>query len=199
MPRRWPTSIAAVSLIRQGRLDEGLAEALHARELDPLSAVIARNVALPHYLKKDYSRALQLLRDVDDLGTLITTWEVGVYVRLRLFDETLAELEKAKRERINDPILIYSPGIVYAAQGKNTEALQVIEELKALPGSDLSQALWIAKIYATLNEREETLAWLERGLAAETLGVFLKDEPVWDTIRSDPRFADLLRRMVTTA
>jgi hypothetical protein len=46
-----------------------------------------------------------------------------------------------------------------------------------------------------LNEKEQALGSLERGFAAGAIGLFFKDEPVWDTIRSDPRFADLLRRM----
>ena len=64
-----------------------------------------------------------------------------------------------------------------------------------MSGASLSQAQWIAKIYATLNEKEQALSWLERGLAMGAVGAFYKDEPVWDPIRSDPRFADLLRRM----
>jgi TolB-like protein/Flp pilus assembly protein TadD len=50
------------SLVRQGRVDKGLEEYLRARELDPLSSIIARNVAMPYYLKRDYVRALDLLR-----------------------------------------------------------------------------------------------------------------------------------------
>ena len=185
-----------ISLVRQGRLDESLEEFLKARELDPLSSIIARHVALPYYLKRDYVRALELLRQANELGPAFsTTFEIGVYIQNRLFNETLAELEKAKRERKNDPILIYGTGMVYAAQGKRAEALQIIKELEEMSGASLSQAHWIAKIYATLNEKELALTWLERGLAAGAIGAFYKDEPVWDPIRSDPRFRDLLRRM----
>ena len=45
-----------------------------------------------------------------------------------------------------------------------------------------------------MDEKELAFSWLERGLAAGAIGAFYKDEPVWDPIRSDPRFADLLRR-----
>ena len=86
-------------------------------------------------------------------------------------------------------------GMIYAAQGKRPEALQIIKELEEMSGASVSQAHWIAKIYATLNEKELALTWLERGLAAGPIGFFYKDEPVWDPIRSDPRFADLLWRM----
>ena len=52
----------------------------------------------------------------------------------------------------------------------------------------LSEAQWISKICATLNEKEQALTWLERGLGTGAVGFFYKDEPVWDSIRGDPRF-----------
>jgi len=186
----------AMSLARQGRLDETLEEIQKARQLDPLSSIIARQAALPYYLKRDYVRALELLRQANELGPAFTSvWEIGVYIQNHSFDEALAELQKAKQERKADPILISGVGLVYGAQGKRAEALESIKELEGMSGVGLSQADYIAKIYAILNERELALTWLERGLAAEAIGAFYKDESVWDSIRSDPRFADLLRRM----
>src|SRR5882724_6986081 len=186
-----------VSLARQGRLDESLEELPKARELDPLSSIIARLAALPYYLKRDYVRALELLRQANELGpALSTTFELGIYIQNRLFNEAFAELEQPKRERKSDPILIYGTGMVYAAQGKRAEALQVIKELEEMSGASLSEAHWIAKIYATLNEKELAFSWLERGLATGAIGPFYKDEPVWDPIRDDPRFAALVGKMV---
>ena len=188
-------SYLGFSLVRQGRLDESLEEMLKARELDPLSPIIARQAAMPYHLKRDYPRALELLRQANELGpSFTTTWEIGVYIQNKLFKETLAELEKAKRERKGDPILIYDTGMIYAAQGKRAEALQIIKDLEGISGAGLSHAHLIAKIYATLNEKEMALSWLERGLATGAIGVFYKDDPVWDAIRSDPRFIDFVRR-----
>jgi serine/threonine-protein kinase len=188
-------SYLGFSLVRQGRLDESLQEMLKARELDPLSPIIARQAAMPYHLKRDYPKALELLRQANELGpSFTTTWEIGVYIQNKLFNETLAELEKAKRERKGDPILIYDTGMIYAAQGKRAEALQIIKDLEGISGAGLSHAHLIAKIYATLNEKEMALSWLERGLATGAIGVFYKDDPVWDAIRSDPRFIDLVRR-----
>jgi serine/threonine protein kinase/Flp pilus assembly protein TadD len=185
-----------ISLARLGRYDEALVELLKARELDPLSSIIARQVAAPYYLKRDNVRAIEVLRRANQLGPAFTApWEIGIYIQNKLIDEALVELEKAKRERTNDPLLIYSTGIVYAVQGKRAEALQIIKQLEDMSGPNLDQAHWIAKIYATLNEKELAFSWLERGLATGAIGAFYKDEPVWDPIRSDPRFADLLKRM----
>jgi tetratricopeptide (TPR) repeat protein len=187
-----------LSLVRQGRLDESIEEFQKARELDPLSSIIARGAALPYYLKRDYARALELLRQANELGpALSATWEIGVYVQNRLFNEALAELEKAKQDKKSDPILIYSTGMVYAAQGKRAEALQIIKELEEISGVSLSQAHWIAKIYAALNEKELAFSWLDRGLAAGAIGAFYRNEPVWDPIRSDPRFEKIVASLAT--
>jgi len=184
------------SLVHQGRVDESLAEFLKARELDPFSSIIARGLAAPYYLKRDYVRALELLRQANELGPAFSApFEIGIYIQNRLFNEALAELEKAEQERKGDPLLIFSRGIVYAAQGKRAEALGIIKGLEEMSGANLSQAAYIANVYAALNEKDSALTWLERALATGSLGYFYKDEPVWDSIRSDPRFANLLRRM----
>jgi TolB-like protein/Flp pilus assembly protein TadD len=186
-----------LSFIRQGRLDEAIVELRKARELDPLSSVIARAVAIPHYFKRDYKRAFELLREANELGpALSATWEIGLYIRSGSLNEAFAEIEKAKSVRKGDALFIYSTGMAYAAAGSRAEALQSIKELEAISGASLSTAHWIAKIYATLNDKEMAFSWLERGLATGALGVFYKDEPVWDPIRDDPRFAALVVKMV---
>jgi serine/threonine-protein kinase len=186
-----------LSFIRQGRLEEASAELMKARALDPLSSVIARAVVIPYYFKRDYGRAFELLRQANELGpALSATWEIGLFIRSGSIKEAFAEIEKAKDARRNDPLLIYSAGMAYAASGKQAEALQSIKELEAIAGSSLSTAHWIAKIYATLNDKENAFSWLERGLATGALGVFYKDEPVWDPIRNDPRFEQLVSKMI---
>jgi len=64
-----------------------------------------------------------------------------------------------------------------------------------MSGENLSEAHWIAKIYAALNEREQAFMWLERGLNVGAITAFYKEDPIWDSLRSDPRFGDLLKRM----
>ncbi|MGE5213500.1 MAG: tetratricopeptide repeat protein [Nitrospirota bacterium] len=186
-----------LSFIRQGRLDEASAELMKARALDPLSSVIARAVVIPYYFKRDYPRAFELLRQANELGPpLSATWEIGLYIRSGFVNEAFAEIEKAKDARKRDPLLIYSAGMAYAASGKQVEALRSIQELEAMSGPSLSTAHWIAKVYATLNDKESAFSWLERGLATGALGVFYKDEPVWDPIRGDLRFDRLIGKMV---
>ena len=186
-----------LSLIRQGRLDEASAELLKARALDPLSSVIARAVVIPHYFKRDYAKAFGLLRQANELGPpLSATWEIGLFIRSGALNEAFAEIEKAKETRKNDPLFVYCTGMAFAASGKQAEALQIIKELEAMAGGNLSTAHWMAKIYPTLNNKEMAFSWLERALATGALGVFYKDEPVWDPIRDDPRFVALVGKMI---
>jgi TolB-like protein/Tfp pilus assembly protein PilF len=186
-----------LSLIRQGRLDEASAELAKARGLDPISSIIARAVVIPHYFKRDYARAFELLRQANELGPpLSATWEIGLYIKNGSLDEAFAEIEKAKAARKDDPLIVYSTGMAYAAAGKRPEALQKIKELGTLAEGTLSTAHWIAKIYATLNDKEQAFSWLDRGLATGALGVFYKDEPIWDPIRDDPRFEELVAKLV---
>lgn len=104
-------------------------------------------------------------------------------------------LEKAKLERKDDPLFIFSVGMIAVAQGKRAAALQTIKVLQQISGTSLHRAMWIAMIYATLNEKELAINWLERGLQARAIAIFYKDAPVWDIVRNEPRFQDLLRRM----
>jgi tetratricopeptide (TPR) repeat protein len=172
-----------------------LNEMLTARELDPFSAIIARQVALYYLLKRDYARALEVLNQANELGPRFTTTnEIGIYVQNKLYDEALSILDKENNERKQDPLLMYSRAMVYVAQGRRAEALKIEKDLEQLT-PDLSEAQWIAKIYSALNEKDQALNWLNRGLGTGTIGVFYVGEPTWDNIRSDARFSDLLQRM----
>src|ERR1700730_12193260 len=186
-----------LSLSRQGRLDESLQEYLTARGLDPMASDIARGVAIPYYLKRNYPKALELLRQSNDFGPPFShTWEIGAYIQNRQFGEAHADLEKAERERKDDPIVIYSKGMLFAAQDKRDEALQIIKKLQAMSGPDLAEAQYIARIYAALNDKEPALTWLERGLATGAIGFFYKDDPMWDSIRSEPRFQEVVQKAI---
>ena len=65
-----------------------------------------------------------------------------------------------------------------------------MKELEAV-----SNTTSMAKIYATLNEKELAFKLLDSSLAAGAIGIFYKDDPVWDPLRGDARFGDLLRRL----
>jgi TolB-like protein/DNA-binding winged helix-turn-helix (wHTH) protein/Flp pilus assembly protein TadD len=188
--------VLGASLLEQGRLDEALEVWLRAREIDPLSPILARLEAFSYLLKREYPKSLELLRQSYELGPPFIIWsEVEIYIRNGRLDQALAELDEERRERRDDPVFVYGSGMVYAAQGKRAEALEMIRELQQVSGPSSHRAAWIAMIYAALNEKEQALGWLERGLEARAISIFYKDQPVWEPIRSEQRFRDLLVRM----
>ena len=87
-------------------------------------------------------------------------------------------------------------GHVYAVSGNKSEARKVLDELKQLSAQEHVPATSMALIYAGLGEKDQAFAWLEKGYQ-ERLSQMqsLSAEPRWDSLRSDPRFADLIRRM----
>jgi hypothetical protein len=85
---------------------------------------------------------------------------------------------------------------VYAVSGQPGEARKLLAQLQQLAQQRYVSADAIALIHAGLGEQEQAFAWLDKAYTERSSGlVFLKVEPRFDSLRADPRFADLLRRM----
>ena len=125
-------------------------------------------------------------------------WEIGLYIKNGSLNEAFAEIEKAKAARKDDPLIVYRyrHGI---CRGREKAGSTAKDQRTGNSSRRKSEpAHWIAKIYATLNDKEQAFSWLDRGLATGALGVFYKDEPIWDPIRDDPRFGVLVGKMVVS-
>jgi hypothetical protein len=88
-------------------------------------------------------------------------------------------------------------GYAYARLGERSQALLVLRQLEAASKQSYTPAFSFAVVYAGLGEKDQAFAWLEKAYGERTsrLG-YLQVEPFWDPLRSDPRFADLVRRIV---
>jgi tetratricopeptide (TPR) repeat protein len=122
--------------------------------------------------------------------------EIGVnYAQMGLYDQALDASRKALLTDSDNPSVLCSVGVVYALSGKRKEAEQTIEDIKAIAKRKYVQAYLIALVYAALDKRDEAFAWLEK-VTEERSGLLcrLRVDPTFDKIRSDPRYADLLKR-----
>jgi hypothetical protein len=90
----------------------------------------------------------------------------------------------------------YNLGFALAAAGKRDEALVILKELQGKYEKHEALAQDVASVYAGLGDKEQAFAWLEKGFQDHCgqLGR-IRWEPPWDSLRSDPRLADLLKRM----
>lgn len=83
-----------------------------------------------------------------------------------------------------------------ALAGRRSEAQKTIDEMKALATRHYVSPAYVAYIYNALGDRDQTFEWLEKAYADHSWDlVFLKVNPLWDRLRPDPRFTDLLRRL----
>jgi tetratricopeptide (TPR) repeat protein len=118
-----------------------------------------------------------------------------IYARQGRYEEALAEMLEA-RPRIRYPRELARIGFVYAVAGKRHEAIEILEQMKDLSSKRFNLSTHIAAIYAALGNKDEALAWLTKACDEHEQGVVdLKVDPRLDTLRADPRFVDLLRRV----
>jgi len=186
----------AVSLLEQGRLDDGIREVETAHALDPLSGFITRFLAFAHSLKREDARAMTLYRSAADLGAAFATyWDAELYQRAGAIDEGLAELERASKGREADPYVRLSRAVLNAAKGNRAAAVPLAEEFERLSAGNASWAIFAARIYVALGDHDRGLDLLNRAVDAGAIPIFYKDQPLWEPIRRDARFQSMLRRM----
>jgi len=186
-------------LSNTGHHAEALGEIKRARELDPLSS---RNNALEgqfllHAGQTDEALArLQKTFDLEPNFWLAHLFAASAYIEKGMFPEAVAEARKAREISGVSTHPIAFEGYALAKSGKRAEAKELLAKLLKLSTERYVSPSNIALIHNGLGERDETLAWLERGFEQrEPKMVFLKVEPKWNNLRSEPRFIDLIKRM----
>ena len=185
-------------LSRTGRHDEALAEMKRAAELDPLSLIIRSDLAESYLFARRYDQGIeQLLKTIEmDQTFQYAHWQLGmVYEMKGSFPEAIAEYLKA-RQLYDDPYVLGLLGHAYAMSGKRDEALKTLNQLKDVASRRYVPLYTFAMIYAGLGEKDEAFQWLEKSYQAHEPKITrIKVEPLLDGLRSDRRFADLVRRI----
>ena len=117
-----------------------------------------------------------------------------------MYPQALAEYEKIaepdKSVAAENQLVASGLGWVYAVSGRRADALKIAKELGDLSSHAYVDFYQFATIYAGLGEKDEAFRLLEKGYEERSAGMpYLAVDPFWDGMRSDPRYADLLRRM----
>ena len=115
-----------------------------------------------------------------------------------MYTEALAEFNKAIPLTSRSEWTHSKAGLghLYAVTGKKIEARTVIDELKQASEQEYVSETSIALIYAGLGEKDQAFAWLEKGYEQRAFQMqWIRIEPRWDSLRSDPRFENLIRRI----
>jgi serine/threonine protein kinase/TolB-like protein/Flp pilus assembly protein TadD len=189
----------ATILRRLGKADESIVQAKRALELDPLS-IMANSVLGDVYLSaRRYDLAIVQYKKALDLhpndSTVQSTLGLA-YVCSNQFDQGIEAIQKSVA--LDGTSLGISPDLAfaYSRMGKVTEAKQILRNLLALAEEAPVAPGYLAIVSAAAGEREQALTWLERGYAQHSSMMgWLKTDPRFDSLRQEPRFQDLMRRL----
>jgi tetratricopeptide (TPR) repeat protein len=121
----------------------------------------------------------------------------AVYEQKGMYDEAIALYQKAINLTERTTGILGVLGHAYAASGRRGEALKILEELKEMSRQKYVSPYDLAVLYTGLGEKDRAIEQLHKAYQDRGNGLFieLKVEPLFDPLRSDPRFADLLQRM----
>jgi serine/threonine-protein kinase len=177
-----------------GRSDQALAERKLALDLDPVSPITHAGLASLELYARRFDEAIEQARKALELDPRLPT-ALGVisraYAAKGMYREALAEAEKLP-QGWKEPLLAYA----YARLGERSEALRLLGELRAGSKERYVSPISFAVVYAGLGEKDQAFSWLEKAYEERAANlVILKMDVLWDPLRSDLRFADLLRRM----
>lgn len=186
-------------LVALARLNEAERELTLAQQLDPLSPPKNRDVGAISFWARRYDEAVNQFRSALDLEPgffQYCLWLGQSYEQKGMFDEAIHQFEKALTLSPENPLAMAGLGHAYAASARPGQARQVIDSLKNLAAKQYVSPVNSAIIHAGIGEQERALELLEQAYKERAPAlIFIKVEPRWDNIRSDPRFAGLIDRM----
>jgi TolB-like protein/DNA-binding winged helix-turn-helix (wHTH) protein/Flp pilus assembly protein TadD len=188
----------AVSLAAEGRFGEAIAEAKKAQEAEPLSLSMISNTGWISFLARDYDQSIEQCGkaiEMDPSFAPAYIYRAMAYEQKGMFDKAIADLEIA-RDLKPGPALFGALGHAYAVSGNRAKAQMMLRDLKELSGKHYFPAYQMALIHIGLGEKDEAFALLEKSFRDRYPWlIHLNVEPRLDPIRSDPRFAEFVRRI----
>jgi Tfp pilus assembly protein PilF len=188
----------AFYLVGVGRLPEAVAEVRRAREVEPLSPIINANVGMILYYARQYEEAIHESRKAMERDPLFfrSHTVLGLaYAFQRRPTEATAEFERGLELSQRGLFELAFAGCGFAVMGRKERAQRLLQELIELSQKRYVAPYLMAKIYATLGERDQAFEYFERALQERYLVPGVVRDPAVDGIRSDPRFQSLLQRM----
>jgi tetratricopeptide (TPR) repeat protein len=186
-------------LVVMGRLEEAIAEERIAVELDPLSAGLNARLGIKLSVGGDYDRGLEQLQKAleFDPNLVFTNYALAVtYAWKGMYEEGLATCQKVVTLCGSDPFGRALSCRILAMAGKTDEAQKILSELKGQRKLDSWSLILLAQACSVMGMKTEMFELLEVAYQERASWlVFLAAYPNFRNIRTDPRYADLLRRM----
>jgi serine/threonine protein kinase/tetratricopeptide (TPR) repeat protein len=187
-------------LAPMGRNDQSIAEAKRAQQADPLSGFANFNVGGALVFARQWDPAIEQLHraiEVDPTFWFSHCFLGRAYEQKGKLPEAIAEFQRALELEEDNAEIWSGLGHAYALSGKRAEAQKVLEHLKAVSAHNWVAPYNIAVIYAGLGEKEQAFAFLDQAYKDRSyyLPTYLATDARIDSLRSDPRFVELRKRV----
>jgi Tfp pilus assembly protein PilF len=186
------------NLVVMQRFDESIAEGKRAVELDPLSLVVNLELGANYNYARQPDQAIAQLRKTLELDK---NWYLAHMILCQVYQakgqlgEAVGECQRA-RELNDDPYVLAFLARAYAASAKTDEAMKVLGQMNEIAKQRYLPAYGFAIAYGGLGDKDRAFQWLERSLQDRAWDItYLKVDPLMNNVHSDPRFADLVRRV----
>ncbi|HEY6293972.1 MAG TPA: winged helix-turn-helix domain-containing protein [Terriglobia bacterium] len=190
----------AFELSALGRHDEAVAEVRRALRLDPFSLAIGASAALVLSLAGYHDEAIQQCLktlEMDPTSFYQTHFVLGASYEVKgLLEQAVRSFQTAVALSNRNPHMLAALGHALATSGRTEEAGQLVDELKQHAREGYVPPFNIAMVYAGLNRKDEAFEWLESAYQDRSIWlIFLNVHPMFNDLRSDPRFESLVRRI----
>jgi TolB-like protein/DNA-binding winged helix-turn-helix (wHTH) protein/Tfp pilus assembly protein PilF len=185
-------------LITQARFDESLAEIKRARELDPLSLIINSDMAKILYYSRRHDQAIEQLHKTLELEPNWAPAHFWLFMALNEtgnYDEAIAELSRTGWPADSPgAIALHARTLIRA--GRKGEADESVGKLNRIAAQRQVDPMDMLPIYIELGEKDRAFASLEKAYEGRSTAMTsLKVNPLYDRLRSDPRFTNRMRRV----
>jgi len=181
-----------------GRGGDAMAEINRALDLDPLSLIMNTDKAKLLYFAHQYDRAEEQYRktlEIDPDFAIAHKGLAEVYVQRGLFKEAIEEAQTGVSLSKGSIFIKDDLGYIYALAGREDDALKVMRELHEASTRQYVPPYGIAVIYLGLGKTDLALEWLERAYQERSFVIYLNVDPIFDSLRSNSRFASLTDKM----
>jgi TolB-like protein/Tfp pilus assembly protein PilF len=186
-------------LMAQGRFAEALTQMDRAHQSDPVSLIINLALGYRFYYAGDYTQAIEhsqktLTMDSNFMPAYVYLGRA--YEQKGMYPQAISQLQKALELSEGNTNELAAIGHAYAVSHQESEARKILKQLNERSSQTYVQPVWIAVIHIALSEDDQAFDWLQRAYQDRSVWlVYLKVDPYFSTVRSDPRFIDLLRRI----
>ena len=186
-------------LVSRGKFDEALAQVRRAQELDPVSLVKITALGQVLLVARRYDEAIEQCKTAIEMDPNLgfAHWLLGTaYMHKGMYEPAIAALQKSIPLSGDSPDEPATLALAYAHAGKIDEARKILADLTKRSERKYLASTVIAVLYAALGQKDQAFALLEKAYnERDFILILLKVEPMFDPLRSDPRFASLVQRV----